>query len=218
MAAQTTAPSSYRPAGTLDASTALLPYSGPWNRRLAAHLLRRAGFGGAPADVDRLAALPVGAAVESLVRFPDTSRLAGGPDLVTPPAPRQRRQMRAMLGDNPTPEQLAQVRKQLGQVRRQNLIALQSWWLGRMIASPAPLQEKMTLFWHGHFTSAVNQKGISGQEMLMQNQLFREYALGNVRDLTLHVSQDPAMLRYLDNNVNVKAHPNENYARELMEL
>jgi uncharacterized protein (DUF1800 family) len=126
--------------------------------------------------------------------------------------------MRAMLGDNPTPEQLAQIRKQLGQVRRQNLIALQSWWLGRMIASPAPLQEKMTLFWHGHFTSAVNQKGISGQEMLMQNQLFREYALGNVRDLTLHVSQDPAMLRYLDNNVNVKAHPNENYARELMEL
>ena len=86
-----------------------------------------------------------------------------------------------------------------------------------MIASPAPLQEKMTLFWHGHFTSSP-EKQTSAQELVMQNQLFREYALGNVRDLTLHVSQDPAMLRYLDNNVNVKAHPNENYARELMEL
>jgi uncharacterized protein (DUF1800 family) len=218
VAAQTTAPSPYRPAGTLDAASALLPYAGPWNRRLAAHLLRRAGFGGSPADVARLAALPARDAVESLIRFPDTARLASAPDLVAPPALGQRRRMRAMLGDNPAPEQLAQVRRQLGQARRQNLIALQSWWLERMIASPAPLQEKMTLFWHGHFTSAVNQKGISGQEMLMQNQLFRQYALGNVRELTLHVSQDPAMLRYLDNNVNVKAHPNENYARELMEL
>ncbi len=218
MAAQTTTPSSYRPAGTLDASSALLPYAGPWNRRLAAHLARRAGFGGSPADVDRLAGLSAGDAVESFLRFADTSRLAGGPDLVNPPAPGQRRQMRAMLGDNPTPEQLKEVRKQLGQARRRNLIGLQTWWLERMIASPAPLQEKLALFWHGHFTSAVNQKGITGQEMLMQNQLFRQYALGNVRELTLHVSQDPAMLRYLDNNVNVKAHPNENYARELMEL
>ncbi len=88
MAAPTTAPSPYRPAGALDASTALLPYRGPWNRRLAAHLLRRAGFGGAPADVERLAGMSPGDAVESLLRFPDTSRLAGGPDLVAPPAPR----------------------------------------------------------------------------------------------------------------------------------
>ncbi|MBV8750823.1 MAG: DUF1800 domain-containing protein, partial [Candidatus Eremiobacteraeota bacterium] len=101
--------------------------------------------------------------------------------------------------------------------RRENLIAMQQWWLGRMIASPAPLQEKMTLFWHGHFTSSP-EKQTTAQELFMQNQLFREYELGNVRDLTLHVSQDPAMLRYLDNNVNVKSHPNENYARELMEL
>ncbi len=218
MAAQTTAPAPYRPAGALDASTALLPYDGPWNRKLAAHLLRRAGFGGSPADIDRLAAQPVGAAVDSLIRFPDTGRLAGGPDLVPPPPPGQLRRMRAMLGGDATPEQIKQLQMAQGKVRRQNLIALQTWWLERMIATPAPLQEKMALFWHGHFTSAVNQKGISGQEMLMQNQLFREYALGNVRDLTLHVSQDPAMLRYLDNNVNVKAHPNENYARELMEL
>jgi uncharacterized protein (DUF1800 family) len=75
----------------------------------------------------------------------------------------------------------------------------------------------MTLFWHGHFTSAY-QKGIPAQALIDQNNLFRAHALGNVRELTLRVSQDPAMLRYLDNAVNVKAHPNENYARELMEL
>jgi uncharacterized protein (DUF1800 family) len=98
------------------------------------------------------------------------------------------------------------------------MIALQTWWLERMTATPAPLQEKMTLFWHGHFTSAINEKGTSAQMMLAQNQLFRQSALGDVRDLTLRVSQDPAMLRYLDNNANIKAHPNENYARELMEL
>jgi hypothetical protein len=94
---------------------------------------------------------------------------------------------------------------------------MQKWWLERMIASPAPLQEKMTLFWHGHFTSSP-EKGTTAQELLAQNQLFREYALGNIQNLTLHVAQDPAMLRYLDNNVNVAAHPNENFARELMEL
>lgn len=108
--------------------------------------------------------------------------------------------------------------RQIGMSRRAAIVALQTWWLERMIATPAPLQEKMTLFWHGHFTSALFQKGISPQEMLAQNQLFRSYALGNIRKLTLAVSQDPAMLKYLDNRASVKAHPNENYARELMEL
>ncbi len=87
-----------------------------------------------------------------------------------------------------------------------------------MIATPAPLQEKMTLFWHGHFTSAYEGKGITAQDILTQNQLYRSYALGNIRKLTLAVSHDPAMLKYLDNRANRAQHPNENYARELMEL
>jgi uncharacterized protein (DUF1800 family) len=227
VAAQTTAPISYRPAGALDAPAALLPYAGPWNRRLAAHLLRRAGFGGSPADVDRFAAMSPAAAVDALIRFPDTSSLPARPALEDPPVPppgllrglRQNAQgaAPAMAADEMTTEARRAFQMARNQNRRRNLIAMQQWWLGRMIASPAPLQEKMTLFWHGHFTSSP-EKGTTAQELFMQNQLFREYALGNVRDLTLHVSQDPAMLRYLDNNVNVQAHPNENYARELMEL
>ncbi|HEY0614833.1 MAG TPA: DUF1800 domain-containing protein [Candidatus Elarobacter sp.] len=227
MAAPTTASISYRPAGALDASRALLPYAGPWNRRLAAHLLRRAGFGGSPADVDRFAAMSPQAAVDALIRFPDTSSLPARPPLEEPPRPPAGLLRGALAGaaagaqpmaaDEATAEARRAFQMQRNRNRRQNLIAMQTWWLQRMIATPAPLQEKMTLFWHGHFTSSP-EKGTSAQELLMQNQLFREYALGNARDLALHVSQDPAMLRYLDNNVNQKAHPNENYARELMEL
>jgi uncharacterized protein (DUF1800 family) len=220
VAAQTTASASYRPAGSLDASTALLPYAGPWNRRVAAHLLRRAGFGGAPADVDRLAGMSVRSAIDSFITFADTASLPARPALTDPPIPPRglyRGMMMGVAPDSGTVDARKAFQMQNNRIRRQNLIAMQQWWLARMIASPAPLQEKMTLFWHGHFTSSP-EKQTSAQELLMQNQLFREYALGNVRDLTLHVSQDPAMLRYLDNNVNVKAHPNENYARELMEL
>jgi uncharacterized protein (DUF1800 family) len=220
VAAQTTAPASFRPAGTLDASTALLPYAGPWNRRLAAHLLRRAGFGGSPADVDRIASMPARDAVDAFINFPGTGSLAARPalqDPLIPPRGLYRGFAQGMAADSGIADARKAFQMQNNRVRRENLIALQQWWLGRMIASPAPLQEKMTLFWHGHFTSSP-EKQTTAQELFMQNQLFREYALGNVRDLTLHVSQDPAMLRYLDNNVNVKAHPNENYARELMEL
>ncbi len=220
MAASTTAPTSYRPAGTLEASTALLPYAGPWNRRVAAHLLRRAGFGGSPAEVDRFASMSAREAVDSLIRFTDTSALPARPPLEDPPVPPaglRRFQAAGMAADPAMAETRKAFQMQNNQIRRRNLIAMQTWWLERMIGTPAPLQEKMTLFWHGHFTSSP-EKGTTAQELLMQNQLFREYALGNVRDLTLHVAQDPAMLRYLDNNVNVKAHPNENFARELMEL
>jgi hypothetical protein len=219
VAASTTTPTStYRPAGTLDAAGALRPYTGPWNHRLAAHLLRRAGFGGSPADVDRLAAMPMQRAVDTLIRFPDTSSLPSAPQLALPQLPPPGFFRRALGSTDPVVvEQRKAFIMAANKVRRQNLIALQTWWLERMIASPAPLQEKMTLFWHGHFTSSP-EKGTTAQELLAQNQLFRRFALGNVRDLTLAVSQDPAMLRYLDNNVNVRAHPNENYARELMEL
>jgi uncharacterized protein (DUF1800 family) len=220
VAAQTTAPISYRPAGALDASNALLPYSGPWSRRQAAHLLRRAGFGGSPADVERLAAMSARDAVDSLVRFADTSALPARPPLEDPPVPPRglyRGFAQGMAADQMTVDARKAFQMVNNQTRRRNLIAMQQWWLGRMIATAAPLQEKMTLFWHGHFTSSP-EKQTTAQELLMQNQLFREYGLGNVRELTQHVSQDPAMLRYLDNNVNVKSHPNENYARELMEL
>ncbi len=94
---------------------------------------------------------------------------------------------------------------------------LKLWWLDRMIRTKRPLEEKMTLFWHGLFVSSATT--VKNSYLLYkQNQLFRQNAVGNYKALALGVSQDPCMLVYLNNNQNQKEHPNENYARELMEL
>jgi uncharacterized protein (DUF1800 family) len=109
-------------------------------------------------------------------------------------------------------------RAQLREMRKAQIVANVTWWLDRMIATPAPLQEKMTLFLHGHFATAAGTKNIYGLDIVDQNELFRRYALGNWRELTHYVARDRAMLKWLDNARSVKAHPNENFARELMEL
>ncbi len=207
-----------RPAGSLHVATALEPYRGPWNVRLAAHLLRRAGFGASQDDAGRLASMPVHDAVNSLIDFPSSATLPPPQDLYDPRATLRSDlggTLRAMLGDDVQRRALfKQIRKQ----ERNSIVSLQNWWLNRMLTTPAPLQEKMALYFHGHFTSAAIQKGVVPQMVFDQNQLFRSNALGNLRDLTWQVSTDPAMMLYLDNAKNDAQHPNENYARELMEL
>jgi uncharacterized protein (DUF1800 family) len=91
------------------------------------------------------------------------------------------------------------------------------WWMDRMVDSPTPIQEKMTWFWHGHFCSSWDKVN-SARLMTAQNKLFRDQAFGNFRTLTQAMSLQPAMLHYLDNVDNVKSSPNQNFARELMEL
>ncbi|HEY4000932.1 MAG TPA: DUF1800 domain-containing protein [Candidatus Xenobia bacterium] len=91
------------------------------------------------------------------------------------------------------------------------------WWVDEMVATPWPLREKMVLFWHGHFTTSADPVFSAGL-LLHQNQLFRSLALGRFEDLLTAVTLNPAMLVYLDGKENRRAHPNENYARELMEL
>lgn len=207
-----------RPAGALDAQTALEPYDGPWNARLAAHLLRRAGFGGTAAEVQRLAAMRMHDAVDSLVHFPSTAALPGPPALYDPREVLRENfagVLRAAMGDD---TQRRELFKEIRMGERASVIGLQRWWLNRMLNTPAPLQEKMALYFHGHFTTATIQKGVTPQMTFDQNQLFRANALGNLRELTWNVSIDPAMLIYLDNARNEAQHPNENYARELMEL
>jgi uncharacterized protein (DUF1800 family) len=200
-----------RPSGTVDVSDALRPYRGALNERLAAHLLRRAGFGGTPDEIARFARMQPHDAVESLIHFPDTSRLPG-PDNVYDPYGGLNMMMAPMAGDRKAFMQ--QAREQ----SRASIMSMQTWWLNRMLTTPAPLQEKMTLLFHGHFTTAAIQKGVWPSYIWNQNQVYRNAALGNLRDLTLAVSKDPAMLIYLDNASSNKSHPNENYARELMEL
>src|SRR5581483_8045159 len=208
----------YRPAGHLDISTALAPYKGSWDARTAAHLLRRAGFGSSPDETAHYASLGLHGSVDSVLNFPSTDSLPKPDDLYDP-----RTTLMQYVQQGMRPGQMDDMSKRkLGQeVRmneRQSIISLQRWWLNRMVATPAPLQEKMALYFHGHFTTAAIQKGVSPVMVYNQNQLFRNNALGNLRDLTWQVSIDPAMMIYLDNARSDPQHPNENYARELMEL
>lgn len=94
---------------------------------------------------------------------------------------------------------------------------LQTWWVSRMIVTERPLLEKMTLFWHGLLATSIRRVN-NPSYMLQQNQFFRNNALGDFRDILIGISKDPAMLIWLDSNSNRRGRPNENYARELMEL
>jgi len=157
--------------------------------RRVGHLLRRAGFGATPDEVQAQASKGVAATVDQLVNYDQK------PD---------------DLGAT-----LAKVQGDL--VDLHNLEDIQTWWLYRMLHTTRPLQEKMTLFWHGHFATA-QYKVNNALFMHQQNETFRKYALGNFKELTAAVAKDPAMLVWLDGNTNRKGAPNENFARECMEL
>lgn len=168
-------------------------------RHQIAHLLRRAGFGGTPEDLDTYAALGFEGAVDRLVNYSgaDDSDADNTASLVRASAP-----------DNPN-----QKHPEFGNPQLEVAI-----WLTRMLLTKRPLQEKMTLFWHGHFTSSIQDVKFADL-MLKQNELFRANALTtDFKVMTKAVGRDPAMLLYLDNYTNKKGKPNENWARELMEL
>ena len=158
-----------------------------WTRDAAAHLLRRAGFGGTPAEVDALYARGLEGAVAYLLDYEAIDLTA-------------------------YESALAARNYDLGRVT-----GLQQWFMDRMAFSPRPLEEKLTYFWNLHWTSGISK--VKGETlMLAQNQTQRQYAAGKFDDLVLRMSQDPAMLVWLDNWTNKVGKPNENYARELMEL
>jgi len=184
----------YRPSGSLDVASALAPYHGPWSTKLAAHLLRRASFGGSPQEIRAATGLGMHAAVDKLTQLVSDTFPTQPPGDIS-------------YGPLSDPAQ-----------RRKAVIATDLWWLNRALLTPNPLQERMVYFWSNHFTSGIGQKGIPPQMMVNQFALFRQYALGNYAQLTHQIARDPAMLHYLDGIANRKQHPNENFARELMEL
>ena len=208
-----------------------------WNYDRAAHLLERAGFGGTPEDIGRLAAMTPRQAVDSLVDFEsiksdlkpfDESGIWDpGMDPFPPSraeAVRIAREHGEGLGEKVlapgTQRRLQPVVDKFFYSLTANNIETQRlglWWANRMIASPRPLEEKLTLFWHGHFATGQN-KVRDYRMMLQQNRMLRANASGTLRDLLVGILKDPGMLVYLDNGENVKSHPNENFGRELLEL
>ena len=99
-----------------------------------------------------------------------------------------------------------------------NIGQLQQWWIDHMLTTPTPFAERMTLFWHGHFTSDARKVGAQDPFLYWQNRTWRRFALSDLRTMLHEVTVDPAMLRYLDLAQSTGRNPNENYSRELMEL
>jgi uncharacterized protein (DUF1800 family) len=164
-------------------------YRGPFGKPQAERLLWRAGFGPRPGEAERLARLGLEGAVQSLLR-PGRDRLKG-------PQPHDDKGHRLSPYDRWGHDQL--------------------WWLDKMVRTTKPLHERMTLVWHDWF--ATSRAGVdSAKLMLRQNQLFRRVGLDPFPALLMEVTRDPAMLLWLSGVDNEKGSPNENYARELMEL
>jgi hypothetical protein len=208
-----------------------------WNYDFAAHLLERAGFGGTPQEIQALAKLTPAQAIARLVRFEgtDVSQLppfdhSGIHDPGLEPFPPSRPAVTDLAKEKG--EALGIKVKPTGNRRLQPVVneffywlrasvletnRVSYWWANRMLTSQRPLQEKMALFWHGHFAS--NEAKVRDyRKLLGQLELFQKQGMGNFRDLTVAVAQDPAMLSFLDAGVNVKGASNENFAREIMEI
>ncbi|MEW6304797.1 MAG: DUF1800 domain-containing protein, partial [Verrucomicrobiota bacterium] len=208
-----------------------------WNFATAAHLLNRAGFGGTPAEIEQLIRLGPDKAVARLVDFDAIPDATPPPEWAHPDperlekfraAGRLRAEQQAELKKTTSPEERQALLKKHEEQRRklqaeerrtqqEHLTELRGWWLERMAKGPRPLQEKLTLFWHGHFATSF-QKVRDAYYMYLQNQTFRRNAAGNWATMLAEVTDDPAMLIWLDQASSDKRHPNENYAREVMEL
>jgi uncharacterized protein (DUF1800 family) len=208
-----------------------------WNYDRAAHLLAHAGFGGTPAEIQKLADAGFEHAVHSLIHYESIpnprlqpfvesglwdSTLNSFPESRPEATDRALKSGASMgIAVKPSGNRPVQpvsdrffywLRATMLETRR-----LGYWWANRMAQTTHPLEEKMALMWHGHFATHEN-KVRDYRKMIQQIDLFERYATGNVRELTIKVAQNPAMLYFLDAQYNVKGAANENFAREVMEL
>ena len=178
-----------------DSNTAWSPYTpspaNPWDARKVGHLYRRAGFGATHAELEAGVA---DGHQKTLDRI-----LSGKPE---------------SKGFTDTTEYTS---SEKSMPPGAPLPRLSAWWLDRMLKTAHPLREKLTLFWHNHFATS-NVKVQNARHMLGQYRLMNKYALGSFKSLLTEMGADPAMMVWLDTIQSVKGKPNENYARELMEL
>lgn len=195
-----------------------------WNARTAEHLINRAGFGARPEEIDAAVTMGLEAYVESLfvnkelqVPLDPADRLSTKDGMK---ATERDRMKEAGGKEMVSEEMLDSVQEEKRTMRRSDNQQLEDytvWWFDTMISGEDPLRDRMTLFWHGLLTSSM-QDVKSSYQMIEQNHLLRNGALGDYKSLLIGIAKDPAMLEYLDNDENKKDAPNENFAREVMEL
>ena len=159
-------------------------------RERIAHLLRRAGLGASRTEIERFLPLGIEGAVDNLLSYDQQAETIDDEAILS-----------LLRGESPR--------------LRPPMVA--NWWLYRMLVTQRPLQERMALFWHNHFATSASKVG-DGNLMLIQIQMFQRLALADFKTLVIEVSKDPAMLGWLDGVRNVAGKPNENFARELLEL
>ena len=186
--------------------TPLATVGAPMGFDEARHLLNRTSFAASVEDIESFSKLTRAQAVDQLLAW------TGGK--VGTPAP-------AWINEFESPRKLRglseEERKAFQRRQFEKGAELRGWWVTEMLTTPSPLSEKMVLFWHNHFVSSL-QKVRSASLMYRQNQLLRKHAFGYFGDMLHEVSKDPAMVIYLDGASNRKGQPNENFAREVMEL
>lgn len=185
--------------------------SDQWDYAKARHLLFRAGFGGSPEEVQKLVDMGPHRAVDYLVQYHQHTPASIEPDrdIYSWERPLAYESQLHLEAQN----RLTQVDGKRNVDQHASMVR---WWVRRLLESPRPLEEKLVLFWHDHFASSYRTLG-EAHLMYQQNELFRRYA--DNFDALLHgIVQDPAMIRYLNNDDNVQGNNNENFGRELLEL
>ena len=211
-----------------------------WSYARAAHLFERAGFGGTPEQIDELATMTPEQAVARLVDYEAIDDSALPPFIESGVFPEamlpdlddaltfgeglaRARRLGSLYGERQRKtgvrplQPIIDVNYYRNYATRHEWLRAANWWAERMMLTPRPLEEKMALFWHGHF--ATEQEKVRDYRLMVdQIETLRRLATGNFRNLLLAISRDPAMLIYLDNRKNVVGNANENYAREIMEL
>lgn len=206
-----------------------------WRFADAAHLLERVGFGPTTAEIDKLAKLSPRAAVRRLIapkrlskppKFDHSGVFDPSLEPFPPSRPATTRQAKATgtaLGIDVKPAGNRPIQPIVNQffywlrASRLETDRVGYWWANRMLTTDDPLREKVALFWHGHF--ATNEDKVRDyRKMLQQVELFQSHGMGDFRTLLIAIAQNPAMLAFLDAGVNIKGSPNENFAREIMEL
>jgi hypothetical protein len=190
-----------------------------WDERAAEHLLNRAGFGARPLEIKLAVRDGHVPTVDALLAGPEErsdpyfiERL-GGRDGGAKDARDRRAEERGELSD----EERRDLNRLMRRRDQRQLWGYTAAWCDAMLEGEDPLRDRMTLFWHGYFTSSMDDVK-SSYNLIRQHMFLRDNALGNFGDLVRGIARDPAMLEYLDNRSNRKASPNENFARELMEL
>jgi uncharacterized protein (DUF1800 family) len=173
----------------------------------ARHLLGRIGFGGTPTEIRAAMSEDRHVAVSRILETAGSRPRTPPPSWIDrlPPPPQVRRRMSEAD------------RKAFREMRKQEGLELKQWWYQELLMTQSPLNERMTVFWHNHFTSSL-RKVHWPPFLYQQNVLLRIHALGSFRELLTAIAKNPAMILYLDTQANQKGEPNENFARELFEL